>query len=48
MCTKFWLKNLKRPCRRLRHRCKDNIRSDLREIGWEAVDRVYLAQDRDQ
>jgi hypothetical protein len=25
----------------------DNIRTNLREIGWEAVGRIYPAQDRD-
>jgi hypothetical protein len=28
--------------------CEDNIRMDLREIGWENVDCMHLAQDRDQ
>jgi hypothetical protein len=27
---------------------EDNIRMDLREIGWEGVDWIHLAQDRDQ
>jgi hypothetical protein len=27
---------------------EDNIRMDHREIGWEGVDWVHLAQDRDQ
>jgi hypothetical protein len=27
-------------------RCKDNIRMDLREIGWEGVDWIHLPQDR--
>jgi hypothetical protein len=26
---------------------EDNIRVDLREIGWEGVDWMHLAQDRD-
>jgi hypothetical protein len=26
----------------------DNIRMDLREIGWDDVDWIDLAQDRDQ
>jgi hypothetical protein len=26
----------------------DNIRMDLREIRWEGVGRIHLAQDRDQ
>jgi hypothetical protein len=33
---------------RLWHRCEDNIRMVLREIGWEVVDWMHLAQDRDQ
>jgi hypothetical protein len=31
-----------------RHRWKDNIRKDLREIGWEVLDLTHLSQDRDQ
>jgi hypothetical protein len=27
----------KRPLRRPRHRCKENITMDLREIGYEGV-----------
>jgi hypothetical protein len=26
----------------------DNIKMDLREIGWDGVDWIYLAQDRDR
>jgi hypothetical protein len=37
----------KRPLRRLRSRWEDNIRMDLREIGWEGVDWMLLAQDKD-
>jgi hypothetical protein len=37
-----------RPLRRPRHTREDNIRMDLGEVGWEGVDRVHLAQDRDQ
>jgi len=33
----------KRPLGRYKHRWEDNIRMDLREIGWEGV-----GQDRDQ
>jgi hypothetical protein len=29
-------------------RWEDNIRMDLREIGWKRVDWIHLAQDRDQ
>jgi hypothetical protein len=33
---------------RLRHRWVDNIKMDLREIGWVAMDWIDLDQDRDQ
>jgi hypothetical protein len=32
----------------LRRRWEDNIRMDLREIGWGGMDWIDLAQDRDQ
>jgi len=38
----------KRPLGRPRRRQKYNIRLDLRETEWEAVDWKHLAQDRDQ
>jgi hypothetical protein len=38
----------KRPLRRPRHTWEGNIRMDLSEIGWEGVDWIHLAQDRDQ
>jgi hypothetical protein len=31
-----------------RRRWKENIRVDLREVGWEGVDWMHLDQDRDQ
>jgi hypothetical protein len=34
--------------RRLGRRLEDNIKMDLREIGWEVVDWMHLAQVRDQ
>jgi hypothetical protein len=37
-----------RPLGRPRHRCKDWIRMDLREIGWGSVEWIQLAQDRDR
>jgi hypothetical protein len=40
----------KRPLGRPRHtrRWVDNIKMDLREIGWGGMDWIDLAQDRDQ
>jgi hypothetical protein len=38
----------KRPLGRPRRRWVDNIKMDLREIGWDGVDWSDLAQDRDQ
>jgi hypothetical protein len=32
---------------RPRRRWEDNIKMDLREIGFGGVDRIHLAQDRD-
>jgi hypothetical protein len=37
-----------RPLGRPRRRWKDNIKTDLREIGWGGMDWIHLAQDRDQ
>jgi len=37
----------KRPLGRPGHRWED-IKMNLRQIGWEFVDRIHLAQDRDQ
>jgi len=38
----------KRPLRRPKCRWEDNIRMDLTEIGWEGVNWMPLAQDRNQ
>jgi hypothetical protein len=38
----------KRPLGRPRRRWVDNIKIDLREIGWDGMDWIELAQDRDQ
>jgi hypothetical protein len=38
----------KRPLRRPRRRWVGNIKMDLRETGWDGVDWIELAQDRDQ
>jgi hypothetical protein len=37
----------KRPLGRPRRRWVDNIKVDLREIGWDGRDWIELAQDRD-
>jgi hypothetical protein len=37
----------KRPPGRPRRRWEDEIRMDLREIGWGSVDWIQMAQDRD-
>jgi hypothetical protein len=36
------------PLGRLRHRWDDNIKMDLREIGWVGIDWINLAEERDQ
>jgi hypothetical protein len=36
------------PLGRPRRRWEDNIKMDLREIGFGAVDWIHLAQDRDR
>jgi hypothetical protein len=38
----------KRPLERPRLRCVDNIRMDLREVGWGDVDWIGLAKDRNR
>jgi hypothetical protein len=38
----------KRPLGRFRHMGEDNIRMDLREIGWSGMDWIDLTQDRGQ
>jgi hypothetical protein len=38
----------KRPLGRPRRRLVDNITMDLREIGWDGMEWIDLAQDRDQ
>jgi hypothetical protein len=39
---------VKRPLGRLRRRWVDNIKMDLRAIGWDGMDWIDLAQDREQ
>jgi hypothetical protein len=38
----------KRPLGRPRRRWLDNIKMDLRVIGWDGMDWIELAQDRNQ
>jgi hypothetical protein len=37
----------RRPLGRPRRRWEDNIKIDLREVGWGGADWIDLAQDRD-
>jgi hypothetical protein len=37
-----------RPLGRSKHRWEDNIKMNLREIGWEVVEWMHLAQDMDK
>jgi hypothetical protein len=37
-----------RPLGRPRHKWLNNIKMDLKEIGWGGMDLIHLAQDRDQ
>jgi hypothetical protein len=41
-----WKTLRKEALRRARCRWEDNIRMDLREVGWEGVDWIHMAQDR--
>ncbi|KAJ4447230.1 hypothetical protein ANN_09234 [Periplaneta americana] len=43
-----WRAEGKRPLGRPRRRWKDNIKMDLREVGYDDRDCINLAQDRDQ
>jgi hypothetical protein len=36
------------PLGRPRRRWEDNIKMDLREVGWGGMDWINLAQDRDR
>jgi hypothetical protein len=38
----------RRPLGRPRRRWFDNIKMDLSEIGWDSLDWINLARDRDQ
>ena len=38
----------RRPLGRPRRRWENNIKMDLREVGWGSIDWITLAQDRDR
>jgi hypothetical protein len=38
----------KRPLERQRRRWVDNIKMNLREVGWDGMDWIDLVQDRDR
>jgi hypothetical protein len=38
----------KKPLGRPRRRWVDNIKMDFKSIGWDGMDWIYLAQDKDQ
>jgi hypothetical protein len=38
----------KRPLERPRRRCEGGMKTDFREIGWQGVEGIHLAQDRDR
>jgi hypothetical protein len=44
----LWKPEGKRPLGRPRHRLGDNIKMDLRELGWGGMHCIHLVQDRDQ
>jgi hypothetical protein len=44
----WWERDGKRPLGRPRRRWVDNIKMDHREIGWDDMDWLDLARDRNQ
>jgi hypothetical protein len=48
--NRYWWESekQKRPLGRPKRRWVDNIKMDLREIGWDGVIWIDMAQDRDQ
>jgi hypothetical protein len=38
----------RKPLGRPRRRWEDNIKTDLREVGWGGIDWIDLVQDRDK
>jgi hypothetical protein len=47
--SRFWSKSrIKETTRKPRRRWENNIKTDLRVIGWDGMDWIHLAQCRDQ
>jgi hypothetical protein len=44
----WWVSQKKESTGKTRRRWVDNIKMDLTEIGWDGVDWIDRAQDRDQ
>jgi hypothetical protein len=44
----WWGSQSKRALGRLRRRWMGNVKMDLIELGWDVMDWINLAQDRDQ
>jgi hypothetical protein len=44
----FGGKARRKPLGRFTRKWEDNIKMDLREMGWACMDCIHLAQDRDQ
>jgi hypothetical protein len=49
-CTTFWCVNMKEktPLGKPRHTREYNNKMDSQETGWEGVDWIHLAKDRDK
>jgi hypothetical protein len=48
MHTGYWWERKKETTRKTKNRMLDNIKMDLREIGWGGMGWTDVAQDRDQ
>jgi hypothetical protein len=48
MCYSSEIGRRKETTLRIKRRCVDNIKMDLRKIGWDSMDWIDLAKDRDQ
>jgi hypothetical protein len=48
MLSGFWWESQKRPVGRRRCRWENNIKMDLRELGWGCMDWIHQPRDRHQ